>query len=701
MKQRKFVLALSVTSVCAGTLFGAVGSQAASGGSSGRTVLEGTAAPAAARTHKVGSVSGSSPVNFELVLNLQDESGAKALAQAISTPGSSSYRQYLTAAQWEARFSPTPAQVDEASAWLRSEGFSVGAISADRLTIAASGTAAQVQSAFGTSLGTYRVAGQTLRMAANDLSVPSAIAGVVAGAMGINQTPARPSGLGDPDTPGAATSAGPVGGPGQFPPPPAAYLTPPPCGAYYAAASTKVQPPFGQGYPKTVPDVVCGYTPPQLRSAYGVRADTGKGVTVAVVDAYDSATITSDATRYFHDHDPGNPFAKVQFSQIDTTPFDQESACDAPSWISEQALDIEAVHGMAPAANIVYVGAQNCFDGLFDAEQNVIDNHLADVVTNSWDDYAGDLVDDAGDKSAYDSLFMMAASTGITILFASGDLGDNFYVLGVSAANYPASSPWVTSAGGTTLQIGSRGQRIGELGWNTGISYLCDNNVQPVLGCKLNRWTAAFPDAGSGGYTSYYYPQPSYQAGIVPLSLSERNSPAVGPVPMRVVPDISLDADADTGFLIGLHQTFPDGTVQYSEPRYGGTSLASPLLAGLVADADQAASVPAGFINPMIYRLDSNPSAIFDVLPEPSLEANWRLEYAGPLGLGFVTSQTATTTWFVELYYNGLEVYCDGTGNCASRPETQSAASGYDSLTGLGSPGPNFITALAGPGPKP
>lgn len=146
-------------------------------------------------------------------------------------------------------------------------------------------------------------------------------------------------------------------------------------------------PPFGNGYPRTVPDVVCGYKPGQYRSAYGVgTTDTGKGVTVAIIDAYGSSTIASDATRYFRTNDPGNPFSNANFSQINATPFDDESVCDASSWLTEQAIDVEAVHSTAPNANILYVGAQDCENGLFTAEQNVIDNGLANVVTNSWGD---------------------------------------------------------------------------------------------------------------------------------------------------------------------------------------------------------------------------------------------------------------------------------------------------------------------------
>ncbi len=698
MRRRKFAPTVATIAASAAALFVVVGSGAASASPPARVTLSGTAAPSQARTHHVGSVSDSSAVNFQVVLNLRDQSGAEGLVQAISTPGSANYRHYLTTAQWEAQYSPTQDQVNQVTSWLQSQGFSVGTVAKDRTTISASGTAAQVESAFGTSLQKYQLNGQTVRMAASNLSVPSSLSGIVAGAMGVNQTVAKANDVGNPDIPGQSGARSATGSnPNQFPPAPPAFVTAPPCGNYYSQAETKVKPPFGNGYPKTVPDVVCGYTPPQYRSAYGVgTGNTGKGARVAIIDAYGSSTIAADATRYFNDNDPGNPFSRASFSQINATPFDDESVCDASGWLTEQAIDVEAVHSTAPDASILYYGAQDCENGLFTAEQNVIDGHLTDVVTNSWGDIAGDLFDDQATKTAYDDEFLLAATTGMTIQFSSGDDGDNFYVVGVSAPDYPASSPLVTGVGGTTLQIGARGQRTGELGWNTGRSFLCTANIQAALGCKVGKWTAASPDGGSGGYTSYTYLQPSYQAGVVPTSLSERNSPISGPVPLRVVPDISADADPGTGFMIGLHQTLPDGTSEYTTTRYGGTSLASPLLAGMVADADQAAGGPVGFINPAIYGLDqTDPSSIYDVLAEPSLEGNYRVDFAGPTGLGLGTSGFATT--FRELYYSGDEVYCDSTGNCASRPETQSAAPGYDSLTGLGSPGTNFVTALAGP----
>ncbi len=679
--------------LCLAPASGIVGIQAAGAASSGRTTLAGSAVPASARQHPVGAVARSARVDFEVVLQLRDAAGAQSLVQALSSPGSASYRHYLTTAQWEARFSPAASEVNNARSWLRSQGFSVGAVSKDSITISASGTAAQVEQAFGTGLENYVVNGRTVRYATSDISVPSTIAGSVVGAMGINQTVASPA-VTSGEASASASSTNP------FPPAPPAFITAPPCGSYYGAKTTTVTPAFGNGYPTTVPDQVCGYQPNQFRSAYGLTAaDSGKGATVAIIDAYGSSTIANDATRYFQTYAANLPFANANFTQDDTLPFDDESLCAASSWLTEQDIDVEAVHSMAPDANILYVGAQDCLNGLFNSEQSVIDNRLADVVTNSWGDDAGDLLDDAATKAAWDDLFMLADSTGMSIMFSSGDNGDNFNLFGFSSADYPTESPFVTSVGGTTLQIGANGQQTGQVGWSTGRAFLCTANLENLLpGCTskaVNTWLPVSFDGGSGGFTSYNYTQPYYQTPVVPAALALRNEALDGPVPLRVEPDISMDADPASGLLMGLHETFPGGKDRFGLTRYGGTSLASPLLAGVIADADgasvRAGGADVGFINPDIYKLHSTSGAIDDIVPGGK-QAQYRTDYAftyfGPSAQGFAKS-------FRELTYSGSITYCDETGNCASRPNTLSTAKGYDSMTGLGSIGPAFVADLA------
>ena len=642
-----------------------------------------SAAPAAGQSgpaaygHRVADAPAASPVDFSLVLNLRDAAGAAALVKSVSDPASSSYRHYVTTKQWEAQFSPTASDVSQAVSWLKSEGFSVGAVPADRITVPASGTVAQVEKVFGTNLGEYTVAGKTLREADGQVNIPASIASVVGGVMGINQSAAQPAAL---------------------EPPPGAFITAPPCStAFGGSTKTTTYGDQNPGYPDTMPDTVCGYVGTQLRSAYDIPAsDTGSGRTVAIVDAYDLKTMASDATEYFNTSDPSAPFAAADYQAINQGPFDQQSVCG--NWGDEQAIDVESAHSLAPDAHILFVGAKDCFDtGLFTAEQTVVDGDLANVISNSWGDTAGDLLTDAATKTAYDDLFQLADATGIGVQFSSGDDGDNFDLTGFSAADYPAESPYVTSVGGTSLEIGpsTSTSATTSYGWSTGKSVKCEANVNTfVQGCNkstFGTWLPAGYDGSSGGFTSYNYSQPWYQGGIVPTALSERNAAIDGPVPMRVEPDFSLDADPATGFLIGLTEAFPDGTAKYGTTRYGGTSLASPILAGIVADIDQAGGMSAGFLNPTVYHVGQVTNTAIANVPVAQYQVQYRNDYLSQLfGTGTGLEHG------VRIIGASLEeVFCDGTGNCVSRPDTQSAGPGYNSLTGLGTLGPKFVEDVA------
>lgn len=699
--------------VGAATLFGTLGltaSAATAGASTAATSLvSGTASPVAAKTPTTGSVAGTTSINFEISLNVRDAAGAQALAQAVSTPGSSQYRAYLTPAEWEAQFSPTRAQVAQVTTWLRQQGFQVGTVSADRLRIDVTGTAAQVEQAFSTTLSYHVVEGRTLRLLDSNLTIPSSLSGIVGGAPGLSETVATPdTSSGAPATSAATAATAPVPnddnavpaagrGPSPFPPP-SGFVPAPPCGKSYNSKTATTLPPYGNGYPATPPYQVCGYSPSQFRSAYGVASQvaagqTGQGETVAIVDAYASPTLLSDVQQYYRAADPSHPLSSSQFSALYPSEYDHAILCGASGWYTEQTLDVTSVHAVAPGAHIDYVAASSCLDnGLLNAVAKVVDDHLAQVITDSWGDTGGDLLDSASTRAAYDSVLTMAAGTGVSVLFSSGDDGDNFPVLGVTSPDFPASSPYATSIGGTTLQVGSKGQRLGELGWSTYHSYLCTSVLFGSPGCSkatVNTWLPLSFDGAAGGGTSYYYQQPWYQAGIVPTSMSEENSPITGSSPMRVVPDFSMDADPSTGLLMGQTQTFPNGTY-WDTTRYGGTSLASPLFAGVVALADQASGPALGFLNPALYKLDtSDPSAIYDVVPGGK-QSQARVDYANLFDNsdGLITSYRIIT-------YEGVEAYCNGSGNCASRDNTLVTAAGYDNMTGLGTPGTGFVSALS------
>jgi subtilase family serine protease len=630
-------------------------------------------------------------VSFDLLLKLRNAQGAVAFVRAVSSPGSRQFRHYLTDAQWESRYGPTKSAVATAESWLRHNYFTIRSVPRTRLFVSVTGSAIRVERTFGVTLGYYIVNGHKVRLANGALSIPVSMAGVVAGVVGVNEYIAT-SGLAQ------APAASKVVKPDQEPAPPAGFRNPQPCSKYWGqkidtADSASLYTP----YTAPLPYDICGYKPAQLRGAYGLNhsvaaGNDGTGVTLAIVDAYDSPTLLSDAQHYFRLNDPAYPLSSSQFASVQLGTPDNEAACAASGWFDEAALDVESSHSMAPGANIQFIGAADCTDpGLLAAEQVAITSG-ASVVTNSWGDFAGDLFADAATHAAFDNTFMLAASTGVSILFSTGDAGDNFADSGLAVPDYPATSPFVTAVGGTSLEVGAARSRLAEYGWSTAKQTLCAPPSLRTCGSATSPIGKLAWQAGGGGGTSYFYTQPYYQAPVVPAALAFRNAPIFGPVPLRVIPDISMDADAQTGMLIGLTQTFPNG-VYYDQFKEGGTSLASPLLAGVIADADQAAGIPLGFLNPVLYKAYlSTPSAFFDVVApaHPDSAATIRVDYANTVDAtnGYIVSLRA-------INYAGLETYCDGTGNCATRNVTLTATPGFDSLTGLGSVGRRFIATLS------
>lgn len=658
-----------------------------------RVTLRGSATPAQERSHQVGNVGATSKVTFDLLLKLRNASGAAAFVRAVSSPGSRQFHHYLTNAQWESRYAPTKSQVAKAKSWLHHNFFSVKSVAKDRLYVTVTGTARRVERTFGVSLGYYKVNGHKVRLASGTLSIPASMAGTVSGVVGVNQYLASTSLTTAPTSP-AATKAK----PDQEPAPPAGFRNPQPCSAFWGqktdtADSGSLYAPFNSPLPYDI----CGYKPAQLRGGYGLnrsvaKGNDGSGVTIAIVDAYDSPTLLQDARHYFRLNDHAHPLKPSQFQNIQPATVDDQAECGGSGWFDEQALDVEASHSMAPGATIQFVGAQDCQDtSLLAAELTAVTSG-ASVISNSWGDTLGDLFADAATKNAFDEVFTLAASKGVGVLFSSGDDGDNFADFGLAVPDYPATSPLVTAVGGTSLEVGAGNSRSAEYGWSTAKQTLCTSATATNCGSATTPAGKLAWQAGGGGGTSYTYAQPDYQAGVVPNALALRNEAIFGPQPLRVIPDISMDADAQTGMLIGLTQTFPDG-VKYDQFKEGGTSLASPLLAGVIADADQAAGLRIGFLNPVLYQASiATPAAFNDTLApsNPDAAAVIRVDFANTVDAtnGYVVSVRA-------INYAGPETYCDGTGNCATRPVTLTTVPGFDSLTGLGSAGPRFIQTLS------
>ena len=465
----------------------------------------------------------------------------------------------------------------------------------------------------------------------------------------------------------------------QLPPPGPNYWVAPPTSSYYGQRIATSEPTAGGRH---WPWADGGYTPQQIRGAYGVtalrhdrsRADRRGRRRVCLAD---------DAVRRRRVREvTGNqPFRSGQYQQYLPGYFYDTSAdeCDAQGWYGEETLDVESVHGMAPDANVHFVAAASCNDtDLAAADAQIVNRHLASIVTDSF----GEPFDDAVITPEWDQIFEAGAAEGIGFFFSSGDSGyedpnaEDPYSDQIQV-DYPTSSPWVTSVGGTSLAIGPNNNYEWELPWGTlldplaasGTSWM--NTPPPVYGPDTY-------DGSSGGGVSTYYTQPWYQRGVVPNRLAKDVPEGTTSTPMRVVPDVSALADPATGMLVGETSLQPNGTTYaFSLSRIGGTSVSSPTFAGIEADAQQAAGHDLGFANPAIYARAGS-RAFHDVTQAPYGQYEVRNNYTDP----------DTQAGPLLTYLRAIGI--DGTG-----PAALPASPGYDDSTGVGSPN-EYIQSFGG-----
>jgi subtilase family serine protease len=632
------IMVLGVVALAAGVLTTAQAGAAPSA----RAALAGSAPAWATAHNRVGAADPSSVVGFRVYLRWNDAAGAAALARAVSNPRSSSYGDYLTPTQFRARFAPTQAQVGALRSWLRSGGFAVEYTPLNNHYVSAEGTVAQAAAAFGVSFGMYKVDGLTVRSPSSDVSVPSSLSGIISGVIGLDDS---------------AQFVHTDGVSGDAPPSPA-FVNAPPCSAYWGEKQAVGFPnPYGSG---TLPYVPCGYTPQQVKGAYGISGGDGAGQTVAIIDAYASPTIVQDVNHWSVNR--GLPTLTAnQLSQVvapGTYRHPERGVRQDPQgWYGEETLDLEAVHGMAPAANLVYVGAPNNFQDLDAALNHVVDRHLASIVTNSYG-FPTELLP-PGYILPQEQTIIQGVLEGIGIYFSSGDNSDESLVVGYTTPDWPASSPFVTAVGGTSLAVGAGNNYLFETGWGTTKSTWTGSAWSPT---PPGNWIY-----GSGGGVSRLFAEPAYQQGVVPQSVFTAQG-RTG----RAVPDIAAVGDPNTGYLIGQTQTFPDGTVKYSEYRIGGTSLSSPLVAGIMALANQAAGHPLGFVNPLLYSTAGS-SAYTDVVNPASTVAAVRKDFVNQVDASDGISTSLRTM--------------NQTLSLHTTP-------GWDDVTGLGTPTSTFLSTI-------
>jgi subtilase family serine protease len=648
MSRAKMVAGATI--LIAGLTLASTGGPASAAAAASPVPLAGSAAPFTAHTAALGYVAGATQLTIQVWLRPQ-LAAAEGFAAAVSSPGSATFHHYLSPDAYTARFGATAAEASAVGSWLRTEGFTGLGADPQRNYVQATAPVSKIDAAFGVQIKLYQPSAEVnagpYPLRANDgpLVIPASLAGSVLGVTGLdNAAPILP--IQRPGGQPGATTVTPGAGPPTFP-----------CSQYYGQhEATGLPRQFGT---TSFPTVICGYTAAQLRAVYGAStASTGQGQTVALVEL----GLTRDMFLTLQDYAAANHMPAPSAGRYAELSLGNNT-CGDPFNVEEQ-LDVEASYDMAPAADQLVVGGDACntgfsgLQGLFDADVAVLggsgSHPLATVASNSWE--SGDESQAAAMTNIEHAYLLRAAAEGVGMYFAAGD---------GSGVEAPSSDPFAIGVGGTTLGIGQADNRIFETGWSTGESV-----------DQKGTWVFLGEQGASGGGPSELWQEPGYQKPVVPSALTVAPGNRGGPV--RSAPDISADADPFTGFLEGVlvfHKTAPPTYTQFD---IGGTSLATPLVAGMVTAAQEGQPVSFGFLNPVLYQL-SGTSAFSGTLP---LTSN------SPALIRGTACDAATCGALLLTTFDDQSPSMSGYTGQVTLP-------GYDNMTGLGTPnGQQFVADL-------
>jgi subtilase family serine protease len=584
---------------------------------------------------KTGQMS-ASRMSVDVVLRPGNEAGLGSLLTDLYTPGSADYGHWLAAGQFDSRFAPSRATVQAMTAYLRGKGLTVQRTVTPFL-LRAVGSSAQIEAAFATTINNYRNAqGVHFYSNATSASVPASLASSVLGVVGLTNTVR----LQAEDQLAPAQSTG--HGKGE-----------PSCEIPYPTTLAELQAipangPFN-GYGGG--PGCSGLTPSQTNSIYnapkaGPRAK-GAGANVAVFElsAYNHSDIRHWAkTFYGPSYHPrlvdinvdGGPLAP----NTSQCPVGDTCYYGYGGDVEVQA-DIEEDLQIAPDANSLLVyNAPNDVTGQTELDEYaaIANQDIADSVSSSWAICEPDA--GLGYAEAENVMFEQMAAQGQSMFASSGDTGAFECIRDGTFSDYaplqsldPASQPWVTSTGGTSLEAFDPGDNPHpsypygtEAVWNT-LDVCSGNNSSTASSTGIMNCNTY--GAGGGGH-SIFWPMPNYQRGpgvINPYTVYGPSNCALAAAgqPCREGPDISADSDPLTGYAeyctgstyVSPNPTGPDYTSGClgitptpGAPGWfhiGGTSLSAPLWAALFTDRDAFHGHRTGNANYLLYSLFDNP----------------------------------------------------------------------------------------------
>ena len=542
-----------------------------------------------AKATDLGPVDPNTVIAVTVWLKLHNEAKLDELVTQQQQRGSGQYHNWITQDQLNASFGPTSQELKSVQNYLNAKGLSTVFVAENNLFVKVQGTVATIQNVFEVQIHNYNFTGQTYRSNTADPSVNDASGAHIAAITGMDDYDFQPhivqptEGAGNPVPSRPLNTVGPNGfffEAYAFRPPQTVTFT----DASHAATYT------GNRYGADITNTALGTRPPQgyqpseVQTAYGLNAVyaaglNGAGQTIVIVDAYGSSTIVKDAEAFSQIYGlphltPAN-FQIVKAPGISNNPKGVQR-----NWELETTLDVEWSHAIAPGANIALVLATDT-GSLDEAINYAVVHHLGNVISNSWGGPEA-----LGNPARFirdNRILEMAAAQGIDVNFSTGDSGDNSPVLGFATVQFPASSPFATGIGGTSLALNQDNTIDFQTGWGTNLTEIADTVslgsppvVPPlkVLGSGYNPGFFLGFQFGAGGGASAVFPRPSFQSSLSALGNT------------RLLPDISWLADPFTGVEIII--TDP-ASGQLSVMVVGGTSLACPMFSALMAVASEKA----------------------------------------------------------------------------------------------------------------
>jgi subtilase family serine protease len=531
------------------------------------------------------------PITITLPLNNKD--ALTAFVASTVNPTSPNFRKFLTPAQFNATYAPTADAVAQVTSFLAANGIAVTSVSSDRMLIKAQATNAQLTSLFGTPIHTYSANGSTFQRNTASVVMPAGLKGLAVAVAGLSSQPLARSNI--------------------------KYLPAGPEGLSAPMSLASAQPAVATGNPLgylTTSDVISKYNGTSLSSRM-----TGAGRTLGIMTF--AGFSQSDAYLYWN-----YVGVNVLPNRITEIGVDGYVGSISDNGADETTLDVEQSGGLAPQAAIRVYEAPNTDQGAIDLYATAIGENMCDSLSVSWG--LAEIAQDPSVFATYDQLFLEAAAYGVPIMAAAGDAGA--YDINRSTYTYPsftqiltvdfpASSPLVLAAGGTTLpqvQVHKYGNIVipSERPW--GFDYLRDYIVAHYG--QAFYFANYFPEGGGGG-VSVQYPLPSYQQGLPGTKVSGIGQSMFGPgiynpstntfsgpiidfvdVPAnyagRNVPDVALNADPYSGYALVFNNSL------YIQG--GGTSFVAPQLNGIFTLIGQQAGSRLGQLQPQLYGAYKN-----------------------------------------------------------------------------------------------